>query len=458
MISNPNDIEIEIDDFVFNDVYLEHLDNETRTQIFYGGAGSGKSVFLAQRAVYDILQGGRNYLVCRAVGKYIRKSVFNEVEQVIKNWGVEHLFITRKQEMTITCIANDYQIMFTGLDDADKLKSIKPKQGVITDIWIEEATETAEKDLKQLNKRLRGVDTEYIIESIEGVKSVGGGETKKKRITLSFNPIVKSHWIYKLFFNNIEWTDDQTEYQDENLFIMKTWYIHNAFMTTQDVVDLEDETDKYFYEVYTLGNWGVLGNVIFTNWQVQDLSEMTDQFTNHRNGLDFGFSSHPAAIVKMHYDKMHQTIYIYGEFYETGLTNDLLAKEAIDLIGDEYVICDSAEPKSIVELQNHGVRALGAKKGPDSVMYGIQWLQQQTIIIDVKCINTKNEFQTFHWKEDKDGVPMRRPFEKDDHAIAGIRYAMEEDMHSSTASIGTGAADIDNYMMRQNKKDKRPRF
>lgn len=126
-----------------------------------------------------------------------------------------------------------------GLDDVQKIKSITPKKGVITDIWIEEATECDENDIKELTKRLRGIT--------KGIK---------KRITLTFNPILRSHWIFKKYFGNFG--DDDKEYRDENLLIQKTTYKDNRFLEQDDIDDLEDETDEYFYQVYTLGNWGVL--------------------------------------------------------------------------------------------------------------------------------------------------------------------------------------------------------
>lgn len=433
--------DIQIAPNIFNEAYLPHLENETRMQIFYGGAGSGKSVFLAQRAIVDVLKGSRNYLVCRAVGRYIRKSVFNELEQVIANWKLESLFDTLKQEMTITC-NNGYQIMFTGLDDAEKLKSIRPKKGVITDVWIEEATEVNQASMKLLNKRLRGRDA-YSAEV-----------PVKKRMTLSFNPILQSHWIYREFFSGIEWADEDTIYAGDSLFILKTWYIHNDFLTEEDVDDLESEEDSYYYDVYTLGNWGVLGNVIFKNWEVRDLSDMQDQFDKRRNGLDFGFSNDPAAIVKTHYNKKRKTIYIFDEFYERGLTNDLLAVEAINLVGNDYVVCDSAEPKSIQELRDHGVSAMPAKKGKDSVLFGIQWLQQQKIVIDIRCLQAKNEFQQYKWKEDKDGNALRKPVEINDHLLDSLRYAYEEDMQKTTAKITTKIS-VDNYAMRPAKKKRK---
>jgi phage terminase large subunit len=173
---------------------------------------------------------------------------------------------------------------------------------------------------------------------------------------------------------------------------------------------------------------GVLGNVIFTNWKVQDLAGMGAQFTNRRNGLDFGFSSDPAAMPATHYDKKRQTIYVFRELYERGLDNEELAREVLKAIGRDLVTCDSAEPKSIAELQKYGVNAIGAEKGKDSVNFGIQWLQRQTIIIDKHCVNAKNEIQSYKWKEDKNGIAMRMPVDKNNHIIDALRYAYERDM------------------------------
>jgi phage terminase large subunit len=155
---------------------------------------------------------------------------------------------------------------------------------------------------------------------------------------------------------------------------------------------------------------------------------MAAQFTNRRNGLDFGFSSDPAALAVTHFDRMRKTIYIFDELYETGLTNDILAERITEKVNNDMVICDSAEPKSIQELSNHGVNATGAKKGKDSVTFGIQWLQQQTIVIDKKCINAQNEFSTYHYKEDAGGNALPVPVDKNNHLIDATRYALEDDM------------------------------
>ena len=405
-------MEVEIDTAIFNDVYVPLLYDTARTQILFGGAGSGKSVFVAQRAVIDVMRGGRNYLICRQVARTINRSVFNEIVKVITDWDVASLFLVNKSDFTITC-KNGYQILFVGLDDPEKIKSITPKKGALTDIVIDEATETEKNTIKQLFKRQRG-----------------GNEKTPKRLTMLFNPVLQSHWIYQEYFSRAGWTDKQTDYksEDNSLSILKTWYIHNKFLTAEDVKDLENEQDSYYYNVYTLGNWGVLSGTIFTNWRVEDLSKMRAQFTNQRYGLDFGFSSDPAALACMHYDKMRKTIYFFDELYERGLTNDMLAESVIAKAGRNRVVCDSAEPKSIAELRNAGVNAIAAKKGADSVTFGVQWMQQHTLIVDVNAINAKNEFSTYHWKTDRQGNVMRVPADRDNHYIDAARYGLEDDM------------------------------
>jgi len=405
-------IDIEIDLDIFNTVYIPLLKDDARTQILFGGSASGKSVFVAQRAVYDLLEGKRNYLICRQTGRSIRKSVFNEIVGVINDWGVGGLFYINKTDGIVTCSKNKRQALFIGLDDVEKIKSIRPEKGAITDIWIEEATEIDKNTLKQLTKRQRG-----------------GAESIAKRLTMSFNPIYKTHWIYEDYFSTIGWAEDQTEYHNDDLTIIKTTYKDNRFLTEGDHKDLENEKDSYYYDVYTLGNWGVLGNVIFKNWKVEDLSELGDQFTNKKFGLDFGFASDPAALICTHYDKMRKVIYIFDELYETELTNPSLADLIKPIVENTTVVCDSAEPKSIRELRDNKINAIGAKKGKDSVLFGIQWLQQQTIIIDKRCINASREFQMYKWIEGSNGQPASppRPIDKNNHIIDALRYCYEDE-------------------------------
>ena len=394
----------------YNKRYLPYLKDDTEIQIYFGGSSGGKSVFLAQRCVTDLLEGGRNYLVIRNTANTLRASVFNEIKRAIAIFKSEKLFKINKSEMTITCV-NGYQIYFRGLDDPEKLKSIIPIKGVITDIWVEEATETKRDSIKHLMKRLRGLS---------------GGI--KKRITLSFNPIMRSHWIFKEYFGG--WVEGKTVYRDEKLLILKTTHKDNRFLEQADRDNLENEKDDYYYQVYTLGNWGILGDLIFTNWKIEDLSKIRNTFGTYYNGLDFGYSNDEAAAGRQAIKG--KKLYILQEIiYEKGLTNDVIASRLKPAIGKEYIRCDSAEPKSIAELRGHGIEALSAKKGPGSVNFGIQYLKQFEIIIDRTCQNAINEFQQYQWKKDKDGVAMNVPVDRFNHFIDQVRYSLTERIFES---------------------------
>ena len=397
-----------------NDSYIPFLHDSTRTQIFYGGSSSGKSYFLGQRTVIDVIEG-HNYLITRNVARTIRSSVFNQIVKTINAMGLKKQFAITQDSMTITCKKNNKQILFAGLDDVEKLKSVTPIDGVITDIWIEEATETAYEAYKQLTKRLRGKTDNNI----------------PKRMILSFNPVLQTHWIYREFFGN--WDDSKTLYRDKKLLILKTTYKNNKFLTRDDIEALESETDSYFYNVYTLGNWGVLGNLVFKNWRTEDLSSKIAAFDKIYNGLDFGYSADPNALVRLHIDQARKKLYIFDELYKCEMQDDELAEELKRRLGTQYVTCDCAEPKSIADLNRRGVRAIPARKGPDSINFGIRFLQGYEIIVDIRCQNFKNEIQAYHWAEDKYGNALRKPVDKDNHLMDALRYATEELQLAATA-------------------------
>lgn len=394
-------IEYEISRGKFNAAYLPYMEDDTETQIFFGGSASGKSYFLAQRTVIDVVNKQRNYLICRKTARTMKRSVINELLKAIDNFKMNDLFELNKSDNSITCI-NGCQILTAGLDDSEKIKSITPMRGVITDIWIEEATEVDYEDVQQLKKRLRG-------------------ESKQtKRLIMSFNPIFQTHWLYKEYFADFS----GTFHRKNDKMILKTTYKDNRFLTKQDIENMENEKDEYFYNVYTLGNWGVLGKTIFKNYTVQDFD--STGFDNFYNGLDFGFASDPSAMIRVHYDKRKKTIYVVDEFLELEMTNDILAEKIKSAIAHEYITCDSAEPKSIRELQLFGVRAKPAKKGKDSVNFGIDWLKRQQIIIHPQCVNFKREIEIYQYISDKNGIYINKPLDKDNHLIDALRYAMEE--------------------------------
>lgn len=242
--------------------------NQNPIQIYYGGSSSGKSHAIAQRVILDTLEG-RNYLIVRKTGDSLRRSTFNEVVSKIYDLQVQQYFTINKAEMLITCGLHNKQIMFKGLDDVEKLKSIKPLNGVITDIWLEEATECSYNDYKQLDKRLRG-KSNFV-----------------KRITFSFNPIVRSHWIYEEFFKD-RWVDGGQYVESDGVSILKTTYRDNQFLAPDDIERLESEKDPYYRMVYLDGEWGVLKGIVYDNWEIKNFDK--NSFANYRIGVDWGFS------------------------------------------------------------------------------------------------------------------------------------------------------------------------
>ncbi|AXU86076.1 phage terminase large subunit, pbsx family [Clostridioides difficile] len=402
-------INLEINPDVFNPIYLKHqLNNNNRYQIYFGGSSSGKSFSLAQRTVLDVFKGNRNYLIVRNVQSTLKRSCLNEITKAINNFKLNEYFQVNKTNMIITCKLNNKQILFCGLDDVEKVKSITPIDGVITDIWVEEATETDYKAVKQLDKRLRGKS-----------KVV-------KRLTLSFNPILKDHWLYTEYFDI--WEDDKQYVEKDNVSILKTTYKDNKFLAEDDIKALENESDKYYYEVYTLGNWGVLGAVIFKNWRVEDFSDIESTFDNFRHGIDWGFADDPFAYVKSHYDRMRRKLYICDEIEAVGLLNREAAPLVSKKANGDLVICDNASPKDVAEFSDLRINAVSARKGAGSIEYGIKFLQGLEIIIHPRCQNFKNEINKYKYKEDKNGNILPIAVDKDNHLIDALRYSLENDM------------------------------
>lgn len=381
-----------------NPIYRKAYKTKNRYRILYGGAGSGKSHFVAQETILNMLNNKHmNYLVVRKVGKTLRNSVFRLLTDLINEYDLNGYFNINKTEMSISCLSGA-KLITSGLDDVEKLKSITG----INRIWIEEASEITEKDFNQLDLRLRGVSS------------------VNYQMTLTFNPISELHWLKKTFF----------DVGKPNSFVLKTTYLDNKFLDKEyrRVLNHLQEEDYQYYRIYALGEWGTLGNLIYTNWEKKNLTKM--QFDNIFHGVDFGFSNDPTAYVKLHYDKKHKTIYILDELYQTDMFIDKLAAELKDKVNN-YVMCDSSEPRSIEDLRRHGINARAAKKGPDSVEHGIKFIQRHKIIVDPSCINTIKELTSYKWKEDKNGNVLPKPVDANNHILDALRYALETEMSSN---------------------------
>ena len=347
---------------------------------------------------------GRNVLIVRKVRRTIGASCWNEVLKAAARLGLSGQFTAGKTEGALTA-RNGAQILFVGLDDAEKIKSITPARGVFEDIWVEEATEIERAEFKQLDKRLRGQSA------------------FEKRITLSFNPVWKTHWIYREFFSG--WDESKTVCQTASLLIVKTTFRDNRFLTEGDRRALLSEKDDYFRRVYTDGEWGVAGDAIFTAWRAEEVGD--DAPGEMRMGLDFGFSSDPCGFVLARYDRKNRRVFVLREICRRGLTNRDLALLIAPLAGNGVIVCDSAEPKSIEELRAFGLRVTPARKGPDSVLHGVQWLRGQEIIVSAACPALREELTLYCWDRDKDGNPLPRPRDRDNHLIDALRYALEND-------------------------------
>jgi phage terminase large subunit len=275
------DVNIKISKKVFNDVYLPYLDNTDRYLVFFGGGSSGKSYFIAQRYIYKLIHPRRcNLLVVRQTGDTNRRSTFPLLKQVISHWNLSDHFKINESDMRIKCKLTGNEVAFAGLDDVEKIKSITFESGELTDIWVEEATETQEADINQLKVRLRGGNT-------------------KKQIVLSFNPINIQHWIKGHFIDSGLATVCFSTYKD------------NKFLTDDDRKALEDlkQIDEYTYEVYCLGKWGILGKTVFDARAIQKrLDEIkkpirTGYFTYKYDGLkitDIQWQSDENGYIKLY--------------------------------------------------------------------------------------------------------------------------------------------------------------
>jgi len=255
-------MQVTIPQRAFNPLFRPYLtDNTHRYLILYGGAGSGKSVFAVQRFLYRLLTLPLcNILVVRAVAATNRDSTYALFRQVISKWGLSELFSCKDSDLRISC-ANGNSVIFKGLDDTEKLKSITFPKGELTDIWIEEASEVLEEDFNQLDVRLRG-------------------KGAHKQMVLTFNPVSVLHWLKLRFFDR----------QDPRAVVLKSTYKDNQFLDEDYKRTLEGykDTDPYYYSVYCLGEWGVLGQTIF---DAQKVSERLSQLAGPVRRGEFTFAT-----------------------------------------------------------------------------------------------------------------------------------------------------------------------
>jgi phage terminase large subunit len=378
--------------------------DQSRYQIIWGGAGSGKSHMVARKLLYRLLketQTKHNILIIRKVDRTIKRSVFTLMRNIISIWGLTSEFDVNLTDKTITYKPTGAQFMFSGLDDVEKLKSIEG----VTSIWAEEATELSQDDFEQLDLRLRG------------------NTGSLKQIILTFNPISEQHWIKKMFF------DDPIQ----GVFTLKTTYLDNSFIDDEYKMVMENKkkTNPRYYNIYALGNWGTAEGLVFSRVSARLIRPEEIAGLECVQGLDFGYTNDPTAWHQSYVDEKNRRIYVYDGFYEKGMSNAEIA-DAIKakLAHKRKTIADSSEPKSIDYIRGKGVAIEGALKGRDSINAGIDFLLEYEIIVNAHLVEFMTELGNYAWAVDKDGKTTNRPCDDFNHFIDALRYSVERLMKS----------------------------
>jgi len=399
-------MEVEIPKQNFNDIYIKYLYDHTPLQIYYGGAASGKSYFIAQKIIVNLMHTlGFNVMVLRAVSATNHDSTFAQLCQIIYEWDLEKLFkINRSNgKEVIECVTGN-KIIFKGLDNVEKIKSTTFRTGPLSTIWIEEANEISEKDYNQLDLRLRGKSK------------------VRKSIIVSFNPIDIEHWIKARFFDVVQ--------DPKEVLKLKTTYLNNKFLDEADkkrILKYKD-IDNYYYEVYALGNWGTIsGARVFNRLQIHDFSYTAQDLQNVRHGMDYGFV-HASTLMSTGFRE--NELYIFDEVYHRELTNTQFIVKCNEAGFNKRnpITADSAEPAYIKEFREDGYSNIrGAKKGKDSLKTGIDYLKNFIIHIHKSnCPNAAREFPKFKRRELRDGTITEDFVEIADDTIAGVRYGIED--------------------------------
>ena len=395
-------IEIKNPSRVFNKhIYDKLTDYSTFTEIHYGGASSGKSHGVIQKVVFKSLQAWkypRKVLFLRKVGSSVYDSIFEDVKQCLEAWGLLGACKVNNSAYRIE-LPNGAQFIFKGLDNPEKIKSIKG----ISDVVMEEASEFTLDDYTQLTLRLR--DKKH----------------PNKQIYLMFNPVSKVNWVYNAFFVK----------KPKNTVIYQTTYKDNRFLdevTKENIEELAERNEAY-YKIYALGEFATLDKLVFPKYKKQLLNKEELKHIPSDFGLDYGFINDPSAFMHVKIDEENKRLYILEEYVKKGLTNDKLA-EAIKALGysKEIIRADSAEKKSNQELRNLDIpRVIDVIKGPGSVMQGIQYILQYEIIVDERCVKTIEELENYTWKKDKaTNEYINEPVDSYNHCLDAVRYAVQD--------------------------------
>ena len=385
--------------------YNKFWNSKKRYVVCKGSRGSKKSKTAALWHIVKLMQYPlANALVIRKVGRTLKDSCYSDLRWAIHRLGVDAYWKVTSSPMELTYTPTGQKILFRGLDDPLKITSISVPVGFINFVWIEEAYEISkESDFDMLDESVRG-------ELPEGYF---------KRITVTFNPWNERHWLKARFFDR----------ESDDTLALTTTYQCNEWLDESDLKLFEEmkKRNPRRYQVAGLGNWGVTDGLVYENWkeEVFTLSDVRDCVTV--SALDFGYTNDPTALFVGFLNVSDKKLYVWDELYEKGLSNKRIFERITEMgYGKERITADSAEPKSIDELKGYGLRVTPAKKGKDSILNGIQWIQDLEIIIHPRCVNFLTEIGSYTWKEDKFGRKLNEPVDDANHLMDAMRYALEK--------------------------------
>ncbi|EQA7712386.1 PBSX family phage terminase large subunit [Staphylococcus pseudintermedius] len=388
---------------VFNKNIFEILFNyDYFTEVHYGGGSSGKSHGVIQKVVLKALKDWeypRRILWLRKVQSTIKDSLFEDVKECLINYGIWDMCLWNKTDNKVE-LPNGAVFLFKGLDNPEKIKSIKG----VSDIVMEEASEFTLNDYTQLTLRLRE------------------RKHKLKQIFLMFNPVSKLNWVYKYFFEHGK--------PMKGVLIRQSSYKDNKFLDdmTRENLEMLATRNPAYYKIYALGEFATLDKLVFPKYEKRIISDKEVGHLPSYFGLDFGYVNDPSAFIHVKIDSDNQKLYVMSEYVKKGMLNNEIAQVINDLgYSKEKITADSAEQKSIMEIKANGIdRIVPAMKGKDSVMAGIQFISQFDIVIDERCYKTIEEFDNYTWKKDKNTDEYyNEPVDTYNHCIDALRYAVE---------------------------------
>lgn len=401
---------ITLDDLIphnFDDVLMDVLEHRHTHYIFKGGRGSCKSSFVSIAIILLMTRPenrDKHCIIFRKTANTLRDSVFSQMQFAISALGLDADFKCTVSPMKITYVPTGQVILFRGVDDKMKLKSLKAPFGYFAFSWLEEA------------------DTFSGMEEIRNIlqSSMRGGSSFW--CFMSFNPPISIN----NFMNEevlIERADRLVHSSDYRTVPME-WLGEQFFDEAEHLKATNEKAYRHEYLGEAVGTGGAVFEFLeFRTITDEEISRMDRIF----NGTDWGFFPDPYAFVRSHYDKARETIYLIDELYENKWSNQRTAQWIIDKgYNDFTVTCDSAEPKSVVDYRDMGIPARGAVKGAGSIEYGMKWLQRRHIVVDMKRTpRTGKELKEYEYERDKDGNFISGYPDANNHGIDALRYSYE---------------------------------